>query len=142
MKCLGVAIKKNEIWYSEVEGTSMKNAMILESGKQNYRADSPTLMLDFNNIFIELITKFRPDIVSYKLSLDIKMQQIPYLHYSLGILNLICLQNGISIVERSNRWITANKRAKIVNFETYFTNKVYKNEELAASLIAWYEIGE
>ena len=36
MRSLGIAIKKNEIWYSVVEGTQKETAIILETGKQNY----------------------------------------------------------------------------------------------------------
>lgn len=51
MRSLGLAIKKNEIWFSVVEGDSMDNSYIVETGKQNFRAESQGLMLDFHNIF-------------------------------------------------------------------------------------------
>lgn len=142
MKCLGIAIYKNELWYSIIDGTKMNTAVIIETGKQNFRSDSKTqlLMMDFCNIFNELIVKFKPDHVVYKLSLDASMQQIPYMHYSLGVLNLVCNQNGVESIERSNRWITANKKSKIIKFESYFSERKYKNEEMAASLIAWFEL--
>ena len=70
------------------------------------------------------------------------MSQIPYLHYSLGVLNLLCMQQTIPVIERSSKWITAGKRAKIINFEGAFPNANYKNEELASSVVAWYGIGE
>ena len=142
MRCLGIAIKKNEIWYSVLDGSEKNTAFIFETGKENYRADSLTLMMDFYNMFLELITKYKPERVVYKLSLEITMQQVPYLHYSLGILNLVCLQHGIFIRERSIRWITASKKAKILEFERYFANENYKNEKMEASLIAWYELEE
>lgn len=142
MKCLGIAIKKNEVWYSLVEGSDMELAEILCTGKQIYRADSSKLIMDFYNIFVELLTKYQPNKVVYKLSLEVTMQQIPYMHYSLGVLNLVCMQRGVFIRERSNRWITANKKAKIIRFEGNFVDKKYKNEELAASLMAWYELEE
>ena len=138
MKSLGIAIKKNEVFYTLIEGTSKENVVNLNSGKQNYRSESETLMLDFSNLFIELITKYRPDTISYKLSLDINMKQIPYMHFSLGVLNLLCLQNGITILERSSRWITANKRSKINEFETKFPMYNFKNEELASAVISWF----
>ena len=142
MRCLGIAIKKNEIWYAVVEGTSMDLAEVIDTGKHIYRSEDPKLIMEFNNIFVELITKYHPDRVVYKLSLDVTMQQIPYMHYSLGVLNLICLQRGIFIRERSSRWITANKKAKINSFVSNFNDKNFKNEELAASLMAWYEMEE
>ncbi len=54
MRCLGIAIKKNEIWYSVVDGEQMEGALIYETGKQNYRAESQSLMMEFSNIFIGL----------------------------------------------------------------------------------------
>lgn len=140
MRCLGIAIKKNEICYSVVDGDKMDKALIYEIGKQNYRSESPSLMMDFSNIFIELVTKYRPDRVAYKLYLDTTMQQIPYMHYSLGILNLVCLQQGIEVSERSSKWITAGKKAKIERFEKFFSPQKFKNEEMAATLVAWYAL--
>lgn len=142
MKSLGIAIKKGEIWYSFIEGTNKDVAIIGETGKQNYRSESTKLMLDFDNIFTELLTKFKPDVVSYKLSLDITMRQIPYMHYSLGVLNLLCQQKDITLIERSSRWITANKSSKIQAFEKKYPDCCYKNEKLASSVMAWYALGE
>ena len=142
MRCLGLVIKKNEIWYSVVEGEKMESAVLHETGKQNYRTTSQTLMLDFSNIFLELITKYNPHKVVYKLSLDIKMEQIPYLHYSLGILELLCTQKGIPVRGRSSKWISAGKKIKIVKCEDFFASKKFKPDEKAATIIAWYELGE
>lgn len=140
MRCLGIAIKKNEVWFSVVDGYTMDSAIIYETGKLNYRTESLSLMMDFSNIFLELITKYNPDNVAYKLYLDVTMIQIPYMHYSLGVLNLVCLQHGIEPRERTNRWITAGKKAKIERFETFFSNRKFKHEEMEASLVAWYEL--
>lgn len=142
MKCMGIAIKKNEVWYSVVEGTSMHTAIVSDKGKQNYRVTSQTLMMDFYNIFVELIAKYRPNRIAYKLFLDADIKQIPYMHYPLGILNLLCLQNGIGIAERSSKWITAGKKAKIERLMEYFEDNRFNNEEIAATLVAWYELGD
>lgn len=144
MKVLGIAIKKNEVWFSVVSGSEMKNAEIIETGKQIFRADTlaQSLMMEFSNLFDELIAKYRPDRISYKLYLNAKMNQIPYMHYSLGILNLISHQKGIKATERTGNWITAAKGTKIDKFNKYFNGHNYKNEQLAASLIAWFELGE
>lgn len=144
MKNLGIAIKKNQIWYSVITGDKMDSAIILETGKQNFRAElpSPTLMMDFHNIFNELIVKYTPDNISYKLFLNADMKQIPYMHYSLGILNLLCQQKGINLIERSNIWITAGKKSKIIKCEKYFLDKKFTKEELEATLVAWYSLGE
>lgn len=44
MRSLGLAIKKNEIWFSVVEGESMGTSNIVETGKQNFRAESQRLI--------------------------------------------------------------------------------------------------
>ena len=36
MKSLGIAIKKNELWYSVVDGSNMEDAVLLESGKERF----------------------------------------------------------------------------------------------------------
>lgn len=137
MRCLGIVIKKGEVWFAVLEGEQKDTAVILETGKQNFRPESSTLMMDFSNIFIELLTKYRPELVSYKLSLDLKIQQIPYMHYSLGVLNLICLQRGVCVIEHSSLWITAKKQSKIIEFQQFFPETKFRNEELAASVLAW-----
>ena len=139
---MGIAIKKNEIVYVIVDGDSKKDAIINKIAKQNFRAESDTLMMDFCNIFVEIITKYKPDRVAYKLYLDTKMQQIPYMHYSLGILNLVCLQKGIKTQERSSQWITAGRKKKISEFEEYFGENKMNSDEIAAALVAWNELGE
>ena len=70
------------------------------------------------------------------------MKQIPYMHYSLGVLNLLCQQKDITLIERSSRWITANKNSKIQAFENKYPDCCYKNEKLASSVMAWYALGE
>lgn len=142
MRYLGIAIKKNELWYSVVDGTQMETAQIYETGKQVFRVESETLMTDFNNIFFELLVKYKPQKVICKVSLDVNIYQIPYLHCSIGVLNLICLQNGVEFQTRSSKWITANKRGKIDRVKNFFQGKQFKDDEMAATLIAWYALGE
>lgn len=142
MRCMGIAIKKNEIVYAIVEGNSKNDAIIHTIDKQIFRVESDTLMMDFSNIFVEIITKYKPDRVAYKLYLDAKIQQIPYMHYSLGILNLVCLQRGIKTQERSSQWITAGRKKKILEFEDFFSVNKLNSDEIAAALVAWNELGE
>lgn len=144
MKILGISIKKNEIWYSVVSGMTKQDAIVEETGKQNFNADLPvqSLMMNFSNIFAELIIKFNPERIAYKLFLDTVKDQIPYMHYSLGVLNLVCKQQNVQTTERTSKWITAGKRAKIVKFNEYFKDNKYKSDEMAATLIAWFELGD
>ena len=41
MKSLGIAIKKNELWYSVVDGSNMESAVLLETGKQSFQIAGP-----------------------------------------------------------------------------------------------------
>lgn len=120
----------------------MSEASLSDIGKQLFRNESSSLMNDFYNIFNELITKYNPDKVAYKLSLEVNMSQIPYMHYSFGILNYICFQKGINTIERSNKWITAGKKSKIEKFDCFFSGRSFNNDERAATLVAWYGLKE
>ena len=145
MISLGIAIKKNELWYSVVDGSNMDSAVLLETGKQSFQIGAHTgrLMMNFHNIFTELITKFHPDTIVYKLSLNVNMKQIPYMHFSIGVLHLLCIQKNIAVTERSNQWITAGKRVKIINCTEHFSDMRFRtDEEMQATLIAWFEIGQ
>lgn len=142
MRILGISIKKNELWYAVVEGSQMDDATIIDIGKQNFRNESATLMLDFHNLFNELISKYKPDRVAHKLSLDIKLNQIPYLHFPFGVLHLICSQKGVGINSRSTSWISAGSNKKTNRFYNHFTQKKFNQDELHSALVAWYELGE
>lgn len=138
MRCLGIVIRKNSVYYSVVDGEKMDSAQIIDCGKQCYRSESSSLMTDFYNMFLEILTKYRPDKVVFELHLDANLQQIHYMHYPLGILKYVCSIKNIAVEERSNKWITAGKKSKIERFVNYFSSNKYLKDEMYASLIAWY----
>lgn len=142
MRSLGIAIKKGELWYAIIDGESKNSSSIFISGKQLFRAESneTDLMMDFFNLFEELLTKYNPDRVAYKIHLNSELKQIPYMHFSLGILNYSCKLKNIPTTSRSTSWISASKNKKTNECKAYFNNDKLKNEELAAILVAWYEI--
>lgn len=144
MKVLGIAIKKNELWFSVLEGETKDDATITLLDKRIFQAeqDLAELMLCFHNLFSELITEHAPVSIGVKLSLDVDMNQIPYLHCSVGILAYICRKLNIKLTIRSTRWITGGKRKKLIECEQLFSDYNLKNEKLHATTIALHELEE
>lgn len=142
MKVLGIAIKKGELWFSVLDGTTKDSSNIVLIDKRNFQAeqDLTELMLCFHNLFSELITEHTPASIGVKLSLDADMDQIPYMHCSLGILAYICRKDNIKLTTRSTRWITAAKRKKLLECEQLFSDYNLKNEKLHATVVALHEL--
>lgn len=141
MKCIGIAIAKNELYYTVMSGNSKNDAIIELKGILNFQSESKTLMTDFFNLFNELITKYKPDSIGYKLFLDSTKDQIRYMVYSLGILEFICEEKNIITQERNSSWISAGKKKKLIDFVNKYGNQK-KVPELHASVIAWNQFGE
>ena len=141
MRHIGFAIRKNELWYSVLVGDNKSACVIKYCDKHIYRADQsfPDLMLYFYNLFYEVLNEHNPDTVAYKIHLDSKLDQIPYMHCSLGVLGYLCKQRNIEAIARSGSWITAGKGKKIQQCLTVFSDADLKNEKLHATLIAWYQ---
>lgn len=144
MISIGFAIKKNELWYSVLEGTNDQDVNIIECKKHNFQSseNAKDLMFTFKNLFSEIIGQYSPNNVVYKLSLDTKKDQIPYMHFSLGVLALICKETDAKLNERTTRWITASQRKKELECQNKFSDYNLKGEKLQATLIAWYEFKE
>jgi hypothetical protein len=144
IRSIGFAIKKHELWYSILDGDSQQDAFIIKTGKQifNSNLDIPSLMLDFYNLFNEIITQYKPNMIACKVHLNSTLDQITYMHLPIGVLCYMCKLNGICITLRSGLWITAGKNKKIINCRNHFNNQNLKNEELASVLISWYQFKE
>ena len=142
MRSLGIVIKKNEIFYSLVEGSSAYDSKVITAGKEIFNPDSLSLMTDFQNIFIQILTKCSPNKVSYKLSLKVNIKNVSYLHFSIGVLKLMCENKQIPLIERSSAWISVKHGAKITAFNNEFPDLDYKNDLLISSVIAWYGMSE
>lgn len=141
MIVLGIAIGKNKVFYSVIDGESKENCTIKNKGVINFQCESKTLMTDFSNIFNELISKFQPNSIGYKLFLDSKKEQIKYMVYSFGVLELICEGKNIKTTGRTINWIKSSKKKKISAYMSKFGN-CRETPELYASVIAWNEFGE
>ena len=143
LKSLGFAIKKNELWYTGIEGTEIDNAKIVAQGKHNFQSASETaqLMQSFYNLFNEIISEINPDTVSCKLSLGPDLKQIPYMHFSIGVLAYLCNQKNIPFVTRSSAWIVAGKRKKELLCISKFPNYKLTNEKLHSTVVALFQLG-
>ncbi|MEG0546327.1 MAG: hypothetical protein RR552_03970 [Oscillospiraceae bacterium] len=144
MKSLGIAIKKNEIWFAILEGGSKSNAVIISIVKHSFRAGQPLpeLMLYFYNLFAEIIEENNPDKIACKVHLGSKKDQIPYMHYPIGVLAYICKLKNIPLEERTGAWIVGGKKKKINQCMDKFADADLKAEKLAAVLVAWFEYGD
>lgn len=146
MVTLGLFIKKNEIRYAVLCGNNKEDCIINYINKLNFRSElaNEELMNVFESEFLELINKYHPEKIIYKLSLKMDKDQIPYMYFSLGVLNLICYKNRIKTVSRTSAWITSGKNKKLLECIDFFKSKgiIIKNTEKEAILLAWNELGE
>ena len=137
MNNIGIAIYKNEIYYcvfDTEERTLIKGAL-------NYNIDSSTLMSDFRNLFIEIINNYQPSLIAFKVSIDIrKLTQYKYMYYPLGILGLLCEENGIICIERSNRWITSkiNNRNKCDIVRECYSSEQVNKKNIQAAVLSYF----
>lgn len=140
MIVIGISIKKNEIFYAALDGQNRTDCIVVDVGKITFRSeiDETELMFDFYNLFNELFSFYKPDRVAYKLYLNPDIHQIPYMHFSLGVLNFLCKQKGIPTTLRSGSWITSGKGKKTIDCEACF-GQSYKKDELTSILVAWHE---
>lgn len=141
MRNIGISISKNVLYATIMTGDNKSNAIIEKIETFNFQSESKQLMTDFSNIFTELITKFKPDSIGYKLFLSSKKDQIKYMVYSLGILELLCEEKNIKIQERTNSWITAAKKKRIIEYCNKF-GEHKEDTQLQSSIIAWNQFGE
>lgn len=144
MKSLGFAIKKNEIWYTLIEGEKIDDANIIVVKKHNFQSETNVsqLMQSFYNLFYEIITELQPDTVVCKLSLNADLKQIPYMHFSIGVLAYLCNQKNIPFLTRSTSWISAGKRKRELFCCSKFSQQNLTNEKLHSTVIALYQLGE
>lgn len=144
MKSLGFAIKKNELWYTLIEGTDIDHSKIVIQKKHNFQSSSEDtqLMQCFYNLFNEIITELKPDTVACKLSLNSNLKQIPYMHFSLGVLAYLCNQKNMTFTTRSNTWIVAGKRKRELLCTSKFPDYNLSNEKLHSTLVALFQLGE
>lgn len=101
MTALGFNIKKGELWLCLLEG-NRTGPIYLSHDRHRFDADQPRSSLShfFKQTFGEVIDRTRPDRLAYRVSLDAKSaDQVAYLCYPFGILNLIAHERRTPILE-------------------------------------------
>lgn len=140
LKVLGISLRKGELYYTVIEGENQRQAAIVELKRMKVRDyEASELMVWFESSFRELITEFAPDKVAYKLQLDTNKEQMTYLQFPLGVLNLICGQLHIPINSRSTSYITRERKAMA---KKYFgqARPDLRDSELDVIVTAWHEL--
>lgn len=138
MRILGISLRKNELYYAIIEGTKQFESNLIELKKTNIRDNEniPELMNWFDSNFKELIERYRPDHIAYKLHLNTNKDQMVYLQFPMGVLNLICNFENIPITLRSTSYITNTRKTAVKNYFDHFKDK-FKDAELDAIVAAW-----
>lgn len=137
MNNVGIIIYKNEIHYCVFDTESR----IIRMEVLNYNIDALTLMSDFKSLFMEIINSYHPNLIAFKVSVDIrKLIQYKYMYYPLGILGLLCEENGIRCIERSNRWITAkmNNKDKGDIVKEIYPSEKFNKKNIQAAILAFF----
>lgn len=111
MTVIGFDVKKNELRYTVLKGR-LKQPEYLSHGRRIYDAAQrrPDLAGWFKQNFVELIVKSGADGIGYRVSTNVpKVEQIAYMHYSWGVLNLIAYERGLAIEEFNSKSFTAKR---------------------------------
>lgn len=141
MRVIGFAVKKGELWISVLDGDSKETCKLKRTEKFSFQANTECsqLMYEFFNMFTEIIEKYSPDKITYKIYLNAKKAQIEYMVYPWGVLNYICADKNIPISSFTGTWLSANKngKKKLEICQEYFEES-FNADELAATAAAWY----
>ena len=149
MKVLGIALAKNQLRLSLLNGTRKDPVLVCKERINTIDPlDIPPLMDWYETNFDDLINRHAPDKIAYKLSLEQKKDQLGYLAFPLGILNLIAKKKGVPIVQYSSRGIGPAKLGlpKETNIyqacdEKFGTNPPHwDNSQKDSVLVAWFEL--
>lgn len=111
MSVLGISLGKGQIRYCVLDG-DIDNPEFIEKGKLEVdpNRNTPELMGWFKTNFEDLIMRCAPDVVAYRMFWNINTQEQTKHHLlPLGILNMICFQNNLPIIEFGAQAITAKK---------------------------------
>lgn len=101
MRVLGFNLQKGELHFCLLNG-NRKEPRYLAHDRHRFNPDQPKPELAnfFKLTFNELIDAHQADIVAYRLSMDAKRaDQLAYLVFPFGILNLIAHERGISTAQ-------------------------------------------
>ncbi|GBC61590.1 hypothetical protein DENIS_2552 [Desulfonema ishimotonii] len=146
MAVLGINLEKNGLRYCVLDGgKDSPNILHYEKVQTNNFPNTQQLMNWYETTFQNLITKFAPESIGIKVSLNAKKAEITPWYYPLGILHNLSHQNRISTFEFVTGNFTASKFGmdKSVNIYDYidqhfgiFKPKWDRNQKYAL-LSAW-----
>lgn len=141
MRILGISLRKDELHYAVIEGQRMLDSKVIELKKISVRSTGnvPELMNWFDSNFRELINKYKPDRIAYKLHLNTDKDQMIYLQFPMGVLNLICHSEKIPTTSRSTSYITKARKTIAQNHFKSFKDGL-KDPELDCLVAAINEL--
>jgi hypothetical protein len=149
MNVLGIHVAKNYLRYALLNGTK-KSPKIIEKDRLPTTDPSnvPALMDWYESNLVRLLDSLKPDKIAYRLTLDLKKEQLFTSIFPLGILNLLAHKKGIPIKEYTPRSFVPSKlnmhrRADIYEeCDNYFGKlpPYWDNSQKNAVLAAWFEL--
>jgi hypothetical protein len=150
VRSLGINLMKGFVHYAVLEGTSDAPVYVAHDRSRfdadQGRSDQANF---FRNLFNELITRHTPGFIGYRVSLDAKKaDQVAYLHFPYGVLNLVAFDQHIPADGITSSAFTAKrlKRApapgakfdKLAACEAIAgCPNVWNNDAKVAALTAW-----
>jgi hypothetical protein len=150
MCVIGFDLQKGKMRYSVLGGTKKVPSLI----EKDYitvpdLANIPELMNWFENQFMELFTRLKPEKISYRLTLAPKKDQCSYLIFPYAILSLICYSMKIPVAFYTKQALNNSQRIGLVKGVNVYTacdqvfgsNPPYWDEYQKNSIIvAWIEL--
>ena len=110
MAVLGINLEKNGLRYCVLDGDrDNPNLIHYEKVQTNNFPNAQQLMNWYETTFQNLITRFAPESIGIKVSLNAKKAEIAPWYYPLGILHNIAYQNRIGTFEFVSGNFTASK---------------------------------
>ncbi|UMY17102.1 hypothetical protein MMB17_21035 [Methylobacterium organophilum] len=150
MSVIGFNIKKGELWYCILAGTRGAPVYV---GHDRHRFDAAQPRTElanyFKQTFAEVIDRAPGSRLAYRLSLEAKKaDQVAYLTFPFGILNLVAHERGLHIREYVTQSFTAKalgvKDDKFAACDALISGRPGKWDKDAklAALSAWVSLDE
>ncbi|HNW94168.1 MAG TPA: hypothetical protein PKM88_14775, partial [bacterium] len=104
MRTMGIALQKNFLRYSIMEGTRSQPLLIDKGRLATADPGNTVQLMDwYETTFSRILTDYKPAHIGYKLSLEPTIEQIHNLSFPLGLLNLLAYRNRVRVSEYSVR---------------------------------------
>ena len=108
MRTLGFNLRKGELYFCCLSGSKEQPVYEIH-GRHKFEPTQsrPDLSNFFKQTFAEILESQQVDLLSYRLSLDAKSSdQIAYLTFPFGVLNLLAFEKGLPIREYTTQSFT------------------------------------